>query len=266
MIQKVLQDFDIEQIANSGQCFRFSKLDSKTWQVIAFRRTLRIERISDTEYMFHCDENEFQNIWYHYFDLETNYTAIKDFVKTLNDPYLIAAINYGYGIRILRQDLWEMIVSYIISQQNNIKRISNTINKICTYFSGAFPSPTELSQFNEDDFIKLGLGYRAKYIAEITEAVVNNALDFEKLKMLTTPEVIKYLKRFNGIGDKVASCIALYGLHKTDAFPIDTWIQRIITKQYNGKFEIDRIQPYAGIIQQYMFCYQRFLEKGILIN
>lgn len=261
MVEKELKDFDIAQIADSGQCFRFSKLDSRTWRIIAFQKILNIEKISENNYIFHCDENEFNSIWYNYFDLQTDYGIIKNFVYNLNDSYLISAINYGHGIRILRQDLWEMIISYIISQRNNIKRITNTINKICAYFSGFFPSPTQLSQFTEEDFIKLGLGYRARYLVEITHSVLNHDLDFKKIKLMKTPEVINYLNQFKGIGEKVANCIALFGLYRIDAFPIDTWIKRIIDNQYSGIFDVDRISQYAGIIQQYMFFYQRFLEK-----
>lgn len=261
MLEKNLKDFDIAQIADSGQCFRFSKLDSRTWRVIAFRKILDIEKLSGDNYLFYCDENEFRDIWYNYFDLQTDYGVIKNFVYNLNDNYLAAAVNYGYGIRILRQDLWEMIVSYIISQRNNIKRITNTINKICSYFSGFFPSPIELSQFTENDFIKLGLGYRTEYLARITKSVINRDLDLEKLKLMETAEAINYLKQFKGIGEKVANCIVLFGLYRTDAFPIDTWIKRIIDKEYYGVFDINKINQYAGIIQQYMFFYQRFLEK-----
>ena len=261
MIQKTLGDFDIAQIANSGQCFRFFEIKPKTWRVIAFQKVLDIEKLSENNYIFYCTEDEFKNTWYNYFDLQTNYKTIKNFIYETNDTYLISAIKYGYGIRILRQDLWEMVVSYIISQRNSIKRISNTINKICSYFSGFFPSPVQLSQFSEDDFKKLGLGYRANYLVEITKSIINHDLDLEKLKLMETTEAINYLKKFKGIGEKVANCIALYGLYRTDAFPIDTWIKRIINNEYSGTFDISKIKPYAGIIQQYMFFYQRFLEK-----
>ncbi len=261
MIKKNLKDFDIAQIAESGQCFRFSKITPKIWRVMAFQKILDIEKVSKNDYIFHCDELEFQNIWYNYFDLQTDYSVIKDFIHKLQDPYLISAINYGRGIRILRQDLWEMIVSYIISQRNNIKRISNTINKICSYFSGNFPSPIQLSQFSKNDFKKLGLGYRSEYLFKIAKSIINRDLDLEKLKSMETLDAINYLKQFKGIGEKVANCIALFGLYKTDAFPIDIWIKRIIEKEYSGYFDINKIKPYAGIIQQYMFFYQRFLEK-----
>ncbi len=261
MIEKNLKDFDIAQIADSGQCFRFSRIAPQIWRVMAFQKILDIEKISENDYIFHCDKTEFRNIWYSYFDFQTDYGIIKDFVYKLRDAYLISAINYGRGIRILRQDLWEMIVSYIISQRNSIKRISNTINKICSHFSGNFPSPAQLSQFSENDFIKLGLGYRAGYLFEITKSVINYDLDLEKLKSMETLDAINYLKQFKGIGEKVANCIALFGLYKTDAFPIDTWIKRIIQKEYSGFFDVNKIKPYAGIIQQYMFFYQRFLEK-----
>ena len=261
MIEKIIKDFDIKQIADSGQCFRILSLSDNVWEVIAFRKKLLINKIGNDQYKFHCDEHEFQSIWSNYFDLQTNYEKIKNDIKKFNDPYLNEAIKYGFGIRILHQDLWEMIVSFIISQRNNIPRIKSTIDKICNPYDGFFPSPEDLVKYSELDFINLGLGYRSKYIFDISRSILDGKLNLSTLKNLSTEESINYLKTFNGIGIKVANCIALFGLYKIDAFPIDVWIQRIIDKKYNGNFSIDKFKGYAGIVQQYMFFYQKSLGK-----
>lgn len=261
MIEKIIEDFDIQQIADSGQCFRISHLSSNIWQVIAFRKKLLIEKITHNNYKFYCSEDEFQSIWSDYFDLQTDYGKIKNNIRKFNDQYLNAAVNYGFGIRILRQDLWETIISFIISQRNNIPRIRNTINKICKPYDGFFPTPEDLVKYTELELMNFGLGYRSRYIFDIARSVIDGKLNLSKLKNLSTEDSLNYLKTCKGIGGKVANCIALFGLYKTDAFPIDVWIQRIIDKQYNGNFSIDNFKDYAGIVQQYMFFYQKSLGK-----
>ena len=262
MVSKTLYDFDIEQIANSGQCFRMSKISPAIWMVKAFGRVLHITTISASEYIFDCSEEEYKKLWYNYFDLGADYSTCKEVIRRSQDPYLIKAIDFGYGIRILRQDLWETIVSFIISQQNNITRIKGIIERLCLPFDGIFPSPTLLKDYSEDDFKVLGLGYRAKYIVSIIQAVLDGTFDLDYLKVLPTQDALKYLQKFNGIGAKVANCISLFSLHKIDAFPIDVWIKRIIDTHYNGEFPIEKYAPFAGIVQQYMFFYARSLHTS----
>ena len=260
MIKKEIKDFDIDQIAQSGQCFRIEKIEDDKWQILAREEVLKVQKISKNEYLFDCSEKEFQNIWFDYFDFRTDYSEIKGKIMETNDPYLISAIEYGWGIRILRQDLWETIVTFIISQRNNIPRITNTIKRLCNPFGGKFPTPSLLKDYSESDFKKLGLGYRAKFFVDIVIAALDGELDFKYLKSLPTNEALKYLQRFNGIGPKVANCIALFSLHKIEAFPIDVWIQRIIDRRYNGIFPIEKFKGFEGIVQQYMFFYERSLN------
>ncbi|MDR3030846.1 MAG: hypothetical protein LBU35_00470 [Holosporales bacterium] len=254
-----IADFDIGQIANSGQCFRINKLDSQCWEVIAFGKRLIIKYIKGDNYIFDCSLEEYKTIWEDYFDVKRDYEKIKNEIIKTNDPYLIAAVKYGSGIRILKQDLWEVIVSFIISQRNNVPRIKNTITKLCAPYKNDFPSADILSKYEEADFKNIGLGYRAIYLKDISNLISAGKFDLEKLKKMEYQEALEYLKRFRGIGEKVANCIALFGLHKIEAFPIDIWIKHIIEKQYNGNFDIKRFESYAGIVQQYMFYYQRSL-------
>lgn len=256
MIKKVINDFSIEQIANSGQCFRLNQISEKnTWQVIALGKILKIRQAPRSEEVyFNCSEEEFESIWTEYFDLKRDYGVIKDLIISQKDPYLEAAVCYGYGLRMLKQDLWEMIISAITSQQNNISRIKQLIEKLCNPF---FPSAAELASHSEEFFKNLGFGYRAKYILKVARAVENGSLDLKILRQLSCSEAVKYLKIFPGIGEKVANCIALFGLHLVEAFPVDVWIKRIMDTRYRGRFDTSRFEGFAGIVQQYMFYYER---------
>lgn len=256
-----LSDFDIEQIALSGQCFRMNPVDDGCWRVAALGHNLVI-RQSNKICEFDCDSAEFEDTWLEYFDLQTDYSLVKKTVYESGDPYLIRAVDYGYGIRILRQDLWEVVVSYIISQRNNINRIKNTVERLCAPFNGMFPSAVDLSNYSEIDFQQLGLGYRAKYVYDVVQAYLNGILNLNELKQMSYANAVDYIKQFNGVGDKVANCIALFGLHKTEAFPIDVWIQRIIDLEYGGHFDYQKFGQYAGIVQQYMFFYERLGKKS----
>jgi N-glycosylase/DNA lyase len=224
-------------------------------------QSLRIHQEGNYDYVFECSREEYKKIWFDYFDMQRDYGAIKEHVRSTNDAYLIAAINYGYGIRILKQDLWETIVTFIISQQNNISRIKNIITKLCEPYGDRFPTPDLLEKYTEDDLLSLGLGYRAKYLKNISRAVLDGDLNLNELKNTNYSNVINCLKQFDGIGNKVANCIALFGLHKIEAFPVDVWIKRIIDDQYCGNFDLERFSKYAGVIQQYMFFYQRSIAK-----
>jgi N-glycosylase/DNA lyase len=253
-----LPDFSLHQIANSGQCFRMKETSSGVWELIALNKCLQIqEGKAPSCYIFDCSRREFEGIWFNYFDLGRDYGKIKANIKSIGDPYLMAAVDYGYGLRILQQDLWEVIVTFLISQQNNISRINNIVAKLCEPYGYQFPTATMLSKYTEDDFLALGLGYRARYLRNIVKAVMEGNLNLNELKNMDFCNASSFLKRFDGIGDKVANCIALFGLHQIDAFPIDTWIKRIIDEQYGGNFDKTRFPGYSGVVQQYMFFYQR---------
>jgi N-glycosylase/DNA lyase len=252
----------MDQIMDSGQCFRINKISADSWIVKAFSRSLIIHREGDFDYALECSPEEYEEVWLDYFDMRRDYGKIKELIKATKDPYLAAAVDYGRGIRILKQDLWETIVTFLISQQNNISRIKNTLSKLCEPYGNSFPSPDILLKYSERDFLTLGLGYRAKYLINIVDSVVNGDLNLNNLKSLKYNEAINYLKQFNGIGDKVANCIALFGLRKIEAFPIDVWIRRIIDVQYGGIFDITHFSGYAGVVQQYMFFYQRSLTSA----
>ncbi|MBO4405602.1 MAG: DNA-3-methyladenine glycosylase 2 family protein [Alphaproteobacteria bacterium] len=258
MLTLALKDFDIEQISESGQCFRMYRVADDTWEIFALDRFLKIRR-REGVYVFYCDQNEFNDFWFDYFDLQTDYGEIKKRILAANDEYLIKAVSFGSGLRILRQDLWEVMVSFIISQQNNIPRIKNCLKKLCDMNGGKFPTPSDFLNFREEDLDSVKLGYRKNYLLKISESVSNSSFDLAKLRKMNYPEAMKYLKTLHGIGDKVANCVALFGMHRIEAFPIDVWIKRIIDTRYSGNFSLKsrKLRDIGGIVQQYMFFYER---------
>ena len=289
MITKALKNFNLRQIADSGQCFRMVPCDpnrSQTaYRVISGRHFLIVEQTGD-EVTFHCLSDEFA-FWEHYFDLKTDYDTYIRAIDPMDD-YLSRAAAFGSGIRILNQDLWEMIITFIISQQKTIPAIRalvealsekyGTRNKIPPTVSGyyyAFPSPEELNRASLDDLLALKLGYRAKYIKQTCEDVCSGKLDLDRLMKLNYADSMEVLLSCYGIGVKVANCICLFGLHHIGAFPVDTWIKKILLREYAPKSHCTGHVPetrlcealiaenfskypgFAGVLQQYIFFYER---------
>ncbi|RHS26181.1 DNA-3-methyladenine glycosylase 2 [Clostridium sp. AF12-19] len=295
MITKALKNFNLRQIADSGQCFRMVPCDpnrSQTaYRVISGRHFLIVEQTGD-EVTFHCPNDEFA-FWEHYFDLKTDYDTYIRAIDPMDD-YLSRAAAFGSGIRILNQDLWEMIITFIISQQKTIPAIRalvealsekyGTRNKIPPTVSGyyyAFPSPEELNRASLDDLLALKLGYRAKYIKRTCEDVCSGKLDLDRLMKLNYADSMEVLLSCYGIGVKVANCICLFGLHHIGAFPVDTWIKKILLREYAPKSHCTGHVPetrlcealieenfskypgFAGVLQQYIFFYEReFSQKN----
>lgn len=255
-------NFNIQQIAESGQCFRFSPIGDDSYRVIAFSSCLDITQ-NGKIIELSCDENEWERQWKSYFDMDTDYSAIGEMINESRDDYLKEAYNFGSGIRILRQDLWETIISFMISQNNNIPRIKASVEKICSKAgilvpgcidAYAFPYPT---QVDPEIFMdkSLGLGYRDEYLRDIYIWTANNPKWLGELKKMTYEEAMAELLKIRGIGRKVANCICLFGLHHVEAFPIDTHIKQIINEHYPCGFNPDNYPGVAGIVQQYMFYY-----------
>ena len=249
-----LRDFSIEQIALSGQCFCVYKIDSDTWTIYHKKNKLSIKQLSKNKYEFDCDQTDWNTIWFYYFDLGTDYSKIKRLILTSNDVYLKKAVKFGAGLRILRQDLFEAIICFIISQNNNISRITKIVRSLCNPY---FPDISDLYKYSITDWQALGVGYRSIYLYEIVQKIYIGQFDLEKLKQMSCSNAIAYLKTLKGIGNKVANCIALFGLHHINAFPRDVWINLIIEKHYNGNFPFDLYDGFLGIVQQYMFYYER---------
>lgn len=254
-----LAHFDLRTIMNSGQCFRIFEPEPNVFDVLSMDRWVRVYYNEDKGiYLFDCSESEFR-WWKYYFDLYTDYQPFFNAIEASNDTFLKDAAVYGDGMRILNQDYWEMIVSFVISQNNNIPRIKKSIEAFCkkfgkpmikygiTYYS--FPRKSDVVHIQLDDLLNLGLGYRAKYIYGICICDPVHLEPFGNT-LLSVP----------GIGPKVASCIMLFGQHHLTECPIDTWMKKLLHEVYNDNFDFTPYHGFEGFIQQLMFYYYRHLK------
>lgn len=247
-----IDHMNLHQIANSGQCFRWQQINDNTYKIPAFGRELTISQDGNL-FTLSCDENKWNNLWKNYFDVDTDtdYDEVENIIMNSNDDFLKAAYQFGSGIRILRQDLWEVIVSFIISQNNNIPRIKKSIKNLCDEVDGRFPNRFEIYRMDLSD---KGLGYRDKYLMD--------AAMWDLWRFPNTQYVLKNAKnpkeelmKIKGIGNKVADCICLFSLHHLNNFPMDTHVKAIINREYNGTMPEWAFGKYAGLFQQYIFYY-----------
>ncbi len=227
-----------------------------------------IEKTGEGEYEFSCSPEEFFSLWHDYFDLGTDYDYFRSKVPS-NDSFLQEAIKVGGGIRILKQDPWEMLITFIISQRKNIPAIIKaveTLSQLCgtpikssdgQILAYGFPSPEALSRLSLEDLTACSLGYRAKYIYQATRAVVSGEFSLEAGREMSDEQLKTHLLKVTGVGEKVANCVMLFGFYRIGAFPVDVWIDRVISNEYNGNFPLELYQGFAGVIQQYMFYYGR---------
>ena len=275
-----LTDFDIVQIFECGQCFRWDRLSDGSFIGVAYNKALKIFQNSpDTVTLFDTSIEDFENIWYNYFDFGTSYSDIKTSLSS--DKILKHAIAYGEGIRILNQDLWECVVSFIISQSNNIPRIKKIISTLCTLYGEkinylgdvyySFPSPEKILSRGPEGLLAIRAGFRDKYILAAADAFVNS-ISFDTLSELSYDEAKKELMKIKGIGNKVADCILLFSLAKRSSFPVDVWIKRIMEYCYFDneqpiniirEFADEKFGQYSGYAQQYLFYYARENKIGI---
>lgn len=252
-----IKDMSLRQIAESGQVFRM-KEEEGGFLVWKGKKKVFVSE-EEGMFTFGCSEKEFREVWHDYFDLGLDYGKIKALVE--EDRHLKEAIAYGEGIRILKQDLWETVISFMISQNNNIPRIKSSIEKICsTTVEGGFPTAEELAEIPVETLREFGLGYRDVYVHEMAVAVANGEFDLEGLKGMGYEEAHRSLLSRKGIGKKVADCICVFGLHHLDAFPIDTHVKKILAEHYPKGFPFERYRGYAAVMQQYLFYYR--LKEG----
>lgn len=259
--------FNPEHTLECGQVFRFGKDENNNYFVISKNYKATIIETADC-YEIHSNNPKY---FIDYFDLNTDYNKIKNQLKKNN--ILSPMIDFGYGIRILKADPLEMIFSFTISQNNNIKRIKQIIEKLCELGSQNenyknFPTIEELSNAKSAFYQSIGAGYRAKFLKDLSTSLINTNLD--EIKNLSTDEIYKFLINLKGIGPKVASCILLFGFGKTEKFPVDTWIEQVYYNHFSTKkltrpqiqdyFE-NEFGEYSGIAQQYLFYYEREKTK-----
>ncbi len=256
-----LSQFDPYAILHSGQVFRYWQTESG-WLVMSGCHWAEI-KTSDKQTIITCDNAQY---FYRYFDFENNYQTIK---ATLTASKLQNALTCGGGIRILKADFIEIVLSFIISANNNIKRFTKTINDICKEYGAetecghySFPSLEQCAMITEEDFKHLGCGYRAPYLVKAIQQLKD--LDFVKLQSLPNAELQHELLKISGVGPKVAACIMLFAFHRLNVAPVDTWIKKAITQLSTEEQQIILHGPYAGIAQQYIFYYLQHLQREVL--
>ena len=264
MIKITTSECNLTQIYDSGQCFRMKPAGEDWYEIIARDRYLRIRQ--DNELLiFDCSEEAY-TFWYDYFDLGTDYGSFLARINP-NDKYLNRAAEAGRGVRLLRQDLWETIVSFLISQQNNIKRIRYCIDNICREYGRqclssdgrpyyAFPEPEALALSDPDALKACNLGYRSKYVVKTAQSIAEGRIDLDRIRNMPYHRAKKELLSCYGIGEKVAECICLFSLHHFQAFPVDTHIRQALETHYKRGFPHRRYKDCQGVIQQYIFYYE----------
>lgn len=279
MRAEIRDEFDPDKIIRSGQCFRSRKLDDGTWMFLSTDRMLRMKREGGTDpmpavYEISCTPQEWSGFWSGYFDLSRNYAQIRqicleiidDRTDTAAASFLRNAAAEGCGLRILRQDPWEMLITFILSQRKNMPAIALSVEKLCRAYGHeikaegiydlpsavfSFPSPDELSCASEPDLRALGLGYRAPYVTDAAQKVCSGALDLQQAGSLDDEALYQTLMTVKGVGKKVADCICLFGYGRLARVPVDVWISRAVTCCGGNPFPA--FGPYAGIMQQYVF-------------
>ncbi len=266
MIIDIKDDFDLKTVAGSGQCFRFNPSDDGYYKIVAFGKILRIKELGKHQFEFECSKKDFDLVWYDYFDLATAYSKIRKSVR--NDPFLLNCAGASEGMRMLKQDIWEMTVSFIISQRKSIPAIKTSIERLCELCGDkisdcdyAFPTPVQILSADTDKLASCGLGYRLSYILSAAETFYSDPGLIKNLEKLDDEALFEELKKMQGVGDKVASCIALFGFHRLNFFPKDVWIIRALNEHYPNGFDMELYAPYNGVIQQYIFYAYRNSHK-----
>lgn len=262
-----INNFDPFVSCECGQCFRFEKLGESEYRLFACGRELVIEKSKNGWLFLDIDEAEFRNGFFDYFDLGRDYGAIIESFS--GDETISRAAKAGSGIRIFRQEPFETLISFIISQNNNIPRIKKIIESLCRLLGEenngfySFPTAERIAAAGIDGLAPIKSGFRAKYIVDAAEKVASNEIALEKLKAMSYDEALAELKKIKGVGDKVANCVLLFGFGHYSAFPIDVWVKRVIEKYYDGEFDPLTLGSYAGIAQQYLFYFERNGEREV---
>ena len=283
-ILKNIKSFDPKHIFECGQCFRWNMEQDGSYTGVVGENVINLKKDQNNIIIKGIVKDNLKDVCFDYFDLDTDYKNIKDKLSLI-DNNLKTSIEYGNGIRILHQDVWEALISFIISANNNIPRIKGIIERISKKYGKeirwgdriyyTFPTPEELSKASVKDLRMLGLGFRDSRVYETTKLIKEGKIDLYQLeKNNNINEVREELLRFPGVGPKVADCIMLFSMKKYEVFPIDVWVKRVMTELYfnedkkiepNNKkileFAENKFGNLAGLAQQYLFYWRRELEK-----
>lgn len=261
---KNVKNFDLAQTLDCGQAFRWSKNESDVWSGVAGGKYIELYSQDGDIIISGSNKEDFESFWSDYFDLKRDYGAIIN--QFSENEVLSRAANASSGIRILRQEPFEALCSFIISQNNNIPRIKGIISRLCENFGEpikstySFPSAEKLASLSTEDLAPIRSGFRAKYIIDASRRVSSGEIDLELLKQLSYDEAQKTLLTIKGVGPKVADCALLYGCGHIEAFPKDVWIKRALDTYFGGEIP-SCTDGAAGIAQQYIFYYIRETSK-----
>lgn len=279
LILEDVHDFDAKHIFECGQCFRWVKEEDGSYTGVAFGKVLNVKSDYDkgTVVLDNTNRKEFQDIWHDYFDLGRDYSAIKETLA--KDTVLDMAIKYGRGIRILKQEPWEMLISYIVSANNSIPMISRSIGLLSEmygkklYYRGkvyyAFPTWSELQSAGIEEISSCRAGFRCKYIYQAIGMVNSGEINLGEIESMDIASARKELMRIPGVGPKVADCIMLFSMQKHRAYPVDVWVKRVTEYFFLGRdvkmkeiqhFAEEKFGDLAGFAQEYLFYYARELK------
>lgn len=249
---------NIETIANSGQCFRFFKNKDFGYDLVAFGKHIRVNNIDDETLWIDFPGSDVN--WGKYFNIYSSNTIENP------DPFLAKAIEHSPGLAILRQDPWEVLISFIISQRKSIPAIKNSIERLCRAYGTpiddiyyAFPTAEQLMRIDKDE---CGLGYRKGYIEELARDVVSGKFSMDELVAADYDTAKKMLLSIKGVGEKIANCVLLFSLGFDNAFPVDIHMHRVLDEHYPNGFSYEKYDGHLGLVQQYLFEYQRFLSRN----
>lgn len=267
IIIKDIRNFTLSETLDCGQAFRWRETEDGAFEGVAFGKYLKLAADKEGVILYDTSEEDFLNIWKDYFDLDRDYGEIIEAIS--ENEVLKTASGFAGGIRILRQDPWEALCSFIISQNNNIPRIKGIVERLCATFGEeikegfySFPTAEKIAALTLEDLAPLRSGFRAKYILDGAKRVASGEIDLDALKELALDEARQELMKIYGVGEKVADCTLLFGLSHIDAFPKDVWIKKAMAKLFDGSLP-ECAAPYAGIAQQYIFHYARMTRLEI---
>lgn len=281
VILKGVKNFELPHIFECGQCFRWNKEENGNYIGVAFKRVIEVEKKGDEVTIYNTNLKDFNEIWIDYFDLKRDYSEIKE--KFKEDELLNTAVRFGHGIRLLQQESFELLISFIISANNRIPMIKRAIENISRIYGNpleykgkiyySFPTLEEFQLSNEEEGNALGVGFRAKYIRQTLEDLKAGKYDLQVIKSGSDDECHKALQCFSGVGPKVADCIMLFSMGKYSAFPVDVWVKRAMQHFYVApdvslpkirEFARNKFGELSGFAQQYLFYYAR--ENNIKID
>lgn len=248
-------DFNLDETLDCGQAFRWEKTSDNAYSGAFLNKKLVIscENGSDLFRLHDTTASDMESIWADYFDLGTDYGELKR--RFSEDETLDKACSYAGGIRILKQNRWEALSSFIISQNNNIPRIKGIIGRLCEHYDG-YPAWEDMVSETADSLGYLRSGFRAKYLVDAIAKISSGEIDLDKVAKMNIADARKTLQTIKGVGPKVAECALLFGFYRTEAFPMDVWVKRVMTNWYPNGLP-DCTKGVEGIAQQYLFHYIR---------